>query len=73
MSTKMNYLLIAMLLWPATGCGVGAKSFAKTTWHQKCKWKAEEYFDDQQVIALCKAIEANDLEKMEQPSPPAQT
>jgi hypothetical protein len=35
------------------------------TVHQRCGWKAEEYFSDPQVIALCHAIEANDLAEME--------
>jgi ankyrin repeat protein len=35
------------------------------TVHQRCGWKAEDYFTDPQVIALCHAIEANDLAEME--------
>lgn len=35
------------------------------TWHEKCGWKAEDYFDDPQVVALCKAIEANDLKQID--------
>jgi hypothetical protein len=35
------------------------------TVHQRCGWRAEEYFTDPQVIALCHAIEANDLAEME--------
>ena len=35
------------------------------TVHQRCDWRAEDYFTDPQVIALCKAIEANDLAEME--------
>ncbi len=35
------------------------------TVHQRCGWTAEDYFTDPQVIALCKAIEANDLAEME--------
>jgi len=35
------------------------------TVHQCCGWKAEDYFTDPQVIALCRAIEANDLAEME--------
>ena len=33
--------------------------------HKKCGWKAENYFDDPQVIALCHAIEANDLPEID--------
>lgn len=36
-----------------------------STWHEKCGWKAEDYFDEPQVIALCKAIEANDLAEID--------
>jgi hypothetical protein len=35
------------------------------TVHQRFGWKAEDYFTDPQVIALCHAIEANDLAEME--------
>ncbi len=37
----------------------------ETRWHARFGWKAEDYFDDQQVIALCQAIEADDVEEME--------
>jgi len=30
-------------------------------WYEKHQWKAEEFFDDPKVIALCKTIEAGDL------------
>ena len=32
-----------------------------STWHEKCGWEAEDFFDDPQVIALCQAIEADEL------------
>lgn len=35
------------------------------SWHEKHKWKAEDYFADPQVIALCRAIEVNDLTEMD--------
>jgi hypothetical protein len=31
----------------------------------KGKWKADDYFTDPQVIALCHAIEANDLDEID--------
>ena len=34
-------------------------------WHAQVGWKAEDYFKDKQVIALCRAIEANDVQEME--------
>jgi hypothetical protein len=46
------------------GCADISKS-AGSTWHQNCGWKAEDYFDDPQVIALCRAIEANDLAQID--------
>lgn len=33
-------------------------------WHARNGWKAEDYFQDEKVIALCKAIEADDLATM---------
>lgn len=35
-------------------------------WHARVGWKAEDYFQDDRVIALCRAIEADDLPTMEQ-------
>jgi ankyrin repeat protein len=33
-------------------------------WHARIGWKAEEFFANEQVIALCKAIEADELATM---------
>ena len=33
-------------------------------WHNRVRWKAEDYFEDPKVIELCKAVERNDLEAM---------
>ena len=57
-------LLTCAVLHAATGCGVPNLLPGGTT-HQRCGWKAEDYFTDPQVIALCHAIEANDLAEME--------
>ena len=46
------------------GCG-DLKQHLGRTWHQKCGWKAEDYFDDPKVVELCRAIEANDLREMD--------
>ncbi len=45
----------------ACGCGrlAGGQS-----WHEKHGWKAVDFFADPQVVALCEAIQANDLERM---------
>jgi ankyrin repeat protein len=47
------------------GC-IDNSAVLESTWHQKFGWKAEDYFDDRQVIALCKAIEENDLAEIDQ-------
>ncbi len=57
-------LIAAAMLSSAAGCGL-LNLLPGRTIHQKCGWKAEDYFDDPQVIALCRAIEANDLAEME--------
>ncbi len=35
-----------------------------TNWHDWANWRAENYFADPQAIAMCQAIEANDLDEM---------
>jgi hypothetical protein len=58
-----RFCAILLLFTAFLGCReLGLSS--NSTWHEKCGWKAEDYFDDPQVVALCKAIEANDLEQM---------
>jgi ankyrin repeat protein len=44
------------------GCG---RSPLDRSWHARCDWNAEEYFDDPLVIALCKAIEENDTAEID--------
>lgn len=56
-------MAIAMLL-PASGCGA-MNLRAEWTTHERFGWKAEDYFTDPQVVALCHAIEAKDLAEME--------
>ena len=53
-----------IIMCPALGCSV-LDWLPGRTFHQRCGWKAEDYFTDPKVIALCKAIEANDLAEME--------
>jgi ankyrin repeat protein len=36
----------------------------ESRWHLKLGWKAEDFFTDDQVIALCRAIEADDIPEM---------
>ena len=57
-------LVTAVIVSSAAGCGLSNLLPGRTI-HQKCGWKAEDYFADPKVIALCKAIEANDLAEME--------
>ena len=57
-------ILTVVVMHATTGCSV-LNSLAAATVHQRCGWKAEDYFTDPQVIALCRAIEANDLVEME--------
>jgi uncharacterized protein len=54
------YLICLCLL----GCDKVSQATG-ATWHQKVGWKAEDYFTDPKVIALCRAIEANDLSEMD--------
>lgn len=57
----LGIVLIVSLFIPSAGCAQGiSRSF-----HKKVGWKAEDFFDDAKLIALCKAIEANDLKEME--------
>src|SRR5262249_33885263 len=59
-------LIVSLLaLFAYSGC-VGDLHTAGTSWHQKCGWKASDYFDDPKVVALCDAIETNDLPRMSQ-------
>lgn len=56
---------IAALLIAAVGCGRVAQVLPAPNSHEKVGWKTEDYFDDPQVVALCKAIEANDLAEID--------
>jgi len=52
---------IVMSVLALNGCQLAPPS----TWHEKYGWRAEEYFDQPLVIALCHAIEANDLAEID--------
>ncbi len=54
-------LLVAGTLFVSEGCG----QTIQPSWHQKYGWKAETYFEDPQVIQLCRAIESNDLPEVD--------
>ena len=57
------FFVVAWLVSQA-GCEEIRKA-TKKSWHEKFNWKAELYFEDPQVIALCKAIEAEDLKEID--------
>jgi hypothetical protein len=60
-----SFLFLALALCClAAGCGL-VNMLPGRTIHQRCGWKAEDYFTDPKVIALCRAIEANDLAEMD--------
>lgn len=53
-----NVTLVSILVFTAvTGCS--AEPF-----HKKVGWRATDYFMDEKVVALCEAIQADDLEMM---------
>ncbi len=59
----LTLALFAILL--SLGCGKVKTLLPQKSFHDRVGWKAEDYFDDPQVVSLCKAIEANDLKEME--------
>src|SRR4051794_36012446 len=62
-SVAVGIALFAML-FISDGCSYVTSSMHKS-WHRTFNWKAEDYFDDPYVVAVCHAIEANDLREME--------
>ncbi|MCA9205658.1 MAG: ankyrin repeat domain-containing protein, partial [Planctomycetales bacterium] len=62
MATLSRIALIAVAIAVLAGCGDSVTgTFSGKSFHAKFGWKPEDFFTDPQVIALCKAIEANDL------------
>lgn len=57
---KATLLLLAGIL--LAGCG---RSPLDRSWHAKCDWNAEEYFDDPQIIEFCEAIERDDVAEVD--------
>ncbi len=60
---KLAVVVATFLVLPF-GCADAADA-AEPFFHKKYGWQAEKFFDDPQVVALCKAIEANDLEEID--------
>ncbi|MEM9658550.1 MAG: hypothetical protein AAF961_09345 [Planctomycetota bacterium] len=54
---------VAVVLASTLSCAVAGPR--EPFFHKKYGWQAEKFFDDPQVIALCEAIEANDLEEID--------
>jgi uncharacterized protein len=53
-----------LMLLALAGCGQVSR-LTGSTFHQKVGWKAKDYFDDPKAIALCHAIEADDLAEID--------
>ncbi len=67
--TRTMMLLVFVLVASNQGCNQGSYVLKKISgtisFHENYGWVAEDYFDDAQVIALCRAIEANNVQEME--------
>jgi ankyrin repeat protein len=57
--------LFSFLIVAFGGCQQVVNVLPTSSWHQKFGWKAKDYFDDPKVVALCDAIEANDLAEID--------
>jgi hypothetical protein len=60
-----KWMVGLVVLGMVSSASQGCAEATKPTWHQKFDWQAEAYFDDKQVIALCKAIEADDVKEID--------
>lgn len=66
MLTVWFVVLVPIFTTAVMGCtDVTNGVVPKNSFHAKFGWKAESFFNDPQVIALCKAIEANDLAEID--------
>jgi uncharacterized protein len=62
--------LLAAVLLVNQGCeqqvaDLRRATISNSSFHEKFGWKAEDFFDDPKVIALCRAIEADDLHEIQ--------
>ncbi|MDR1960347.1 MAG: hypothetical protein LBQ54_15150 [Planctomycetaceae bacterium] len=61
--------MFTILFFCIIGCGdasMPGKTWNKEeSWHTNVGWKAEDYFTDPKVIALCNAIEKKDIAEMD--------
>ena len=53
------------ILTAAIKSGISQSFPDKRSFHQRFRWNAEDFFDDPQVVALCRAIEAKDLREID--------
>ena len=58
-------LFFASVIMLSTGCEKSESFDTSISWDIKPRWKADDFFDDPKVIALCKAIEAKDLKEID--------
>jgi hypothetical protein len=65
MRIAYRFAVAAAFVCLQIGCVDGFQKMQQT-WHQKFNWKAEDYFGEPSVVALCHAIEADDLKQIEQ-------
>ena len=71
---RRRWAAIVVACVPVFGCSDPARGLplrpaaaaSGQSWHDKHGWKAADFFADPQVVALCEAIQANDLERMRQ-------
>jgi hypothetical protein len=54
-----------LLLAPVLGGCDAVSQLTGRTFHERFRWRAKDFFDDPQVIALCHAIEGNDLNEID--------
>ncbi len=65
MRSAMTQILVGFCtLLILAGCDQ-VSQITDSTFHQKFGWKAEDYFTDPKVIALCHAIEADDIPEID--------
>jgi len=58
--------LVGIVMTVVAGCAdVTSEVLPRKAFHSKFGWKAESFFKDPQVIALCQAIQANDLPELD--------
>jgi hypothetical protein len=67
----VNVLALALILWAGgelgKATGFTGELFVDRfgTPHQRLRWKAEDFFADANVVALCKAIEAKNIKEID--------